>query len=554
MSKETRSPHIPTSSKQKTVEGPGPYVAVVREHLDVDYMGSLKVELLKTTSEGNSESSGEFVPVSYLSPFYGVTPYAGTSENEGYDYTQKSYGFWAVPPDIGTKVLVIFAEGNRGKGYWIGCVQDQNMNFMVPGNASTKFNKEDPTKARPVAEYNKKTEDANGTNATQYLKPCHTDACAILDGSGLADDPIRGTTTSSARRDLPSMVFGWSSPGPIDRRDGTPTIKSGGKIDSIDLKASRLTGTTLVMDDGDPTLFRKGPARGPNAVPSEYVSLKDGGNPVLPFNELFRIRTRTGHQILLHNAEDLIYIAHGSGDSWIEMTANGKIDIYSKDSISIHTENDFNFKAGRDVNIEAGNNINLKAGNQMMTQTAANYEVKVGADGKITCAGTSNITSKHHYETADRIDMNGPPAAKAGDTSVPTRVPKRGSWTGQENKNPLEHTPTKTNANLEEIKKGNANKTSDDKSKDKKPEDTFKQCQVPAGNENAGIDGPAESAAAENKNATLVDDNNGFGNAQGGEFDTTNDNNGFGNSQDGEFGGTSKRTGTASLTDTEGPF
>ena len=60
--------------------------------------------------------------------------------------------------------------------------------------------------------------------------------------------------------------------------------------------------------------------------------------------------------------------------------------------------------------------------------------------------------------------------------------------------------------------------------------------------------------AAENKNATLVDDNNGFGNAQGGEFDTTNDNNGFGNSQDGEFGGTSKRTGTASLTDTEGPF
>ena len=27
-------------------------------------------------------------------------------------------------PDIGTKVLVIFAEGNRGRGYWIGCVQD----------------------------------------------------------------------------------------------------------------------------------------------------------------------------------------------------------------------------------------------------------------------------------------------------------------------------------------------------------------------------------------------------------------------------------------------
>ena len=51
-------------------------------------------------------------------------------------------------PDVGTKVLVIFAEGNRGKGYWIGCVQDENMNFMVPGIASTTYNDEDTTKAK----------------------------------------------------------------------------------------------------------------------------------------------------------------------------------------------------------------------------------------------------------------------------------------------------------------------------------------------------------------------------------------------------------------------
>jgi hypothetical protein len=509
MATETRSPH--SIATTKSLEGPGPYVAVVREHLDVDYMGSLKVELLKTTSEGNSESSGEFVPVSYLSPFYGVTPYAGTSENDGYDYTQKSYGFWAVPPDIGTKVLVIFAEGNRGKGYWIGCIQDQNMNFMVPGNASTKFNKEDPTKARPVGEYNKKTEDANGTNATQYLKPCNPDACLILDSSGLADDPIRGTTTSSARRDLPSMVFGWSSPGPVDRRNGKPTVKSGGKIDSIDIKASRLTGTTLVMDDGDPTLFRKGPVRGPNATPSEYVSLKDGGNPSIPFNELFRIRTRTGHQILLHNAEDLIYIAHGSGDSWIEMTANGKIDIYSKDSISIHTENDFNFKADRNINLEAGQNINIKAGNQMAMETKANWTVKVGADGMLTCAGSSNIKSAAHKETADRIDMNGPPAAEAGAAPTPTRIPKRGSWTGQENKNPLEHTPEKTDNDPKKIKEGKANTTSDDKNKEKNPEDTFKQCQVEP--ESIVDDDPVADSTevgtdtTENKDATLVNQN-----------------------------------------------
>ena len=108
--------------------------------------------------------------VSYPSPVLWYYTHRGVSENEGSDYTQKSYGFWAAP-DVGTKVLVIFAEGNRGKGYWIGCVQDENMNFMVPGIASTTYNDEDTTKAKPVGEYNKKTEEANSRDSTQYIKP-----------------------------------------------------------------------------------------------------------------------------------------------------------------------------------------------------------------------------------------------------------------------------------------------------------------------------------------------------------------------------------------------
>ena len=95
------------------IEGPGPYLAKVKSHLDGEYMGRLKVELLKHNSEGNStETTGQTVTVDYLSPFYGVTPTQAIGNNDGYEWTQKSYGFWAVPPDIGTRVLVIFAEGN----------------------------------------------------------------------------------------------------------------------------------------------------------------------------------------------------------------------------------------------------------------------------------------------------------------------------------------------------------------------------------------------------------------------------------------------------------
>ena len=503
MAEQTRTADA-SAAPAKKVEGPGPYIAIVRNHLDTDYMGTLEVELLKATSEGNTpEASGEVIPVGYLSPFYGVTPFTGTSENEGFDHTQKSYGMWAIPPDIGSKVLVIFAEGNRGRGFWIGCIQDNFMNFMVPGNASTTYNSEDQTRPRPVGEYNKRTEEAVGNDPTQYLKPCNADACAILDANGLASDQIRGTTSSSARREVPSMVFGWSTPGPLDRRPGKPRVKTGEQYQQIDMPASRLTGTTLVMDDGDPSMFRAGPA---DTTPSIYKSLEDGGDPMIPANELFRIRTRTGHQILLHNSEDLIYIAHGSGKSWIEMTANGKIDIYAKDSISVHTENDFNFKADRDINIEAGNNINLKAGNQMMSQTGANWEVKVGADGKLTCGGSSNISSAHHKETATRIDMNGPAALAAGAAAVPSRVPAAGSWTGQENRNPAEHTPAKTNSDPAAVAAGTANSTSDGRAADQASGDTFRKCVMPpaAGASSEGDAGEAEARAAASNNATLT--------------------------------------------------
>jgi Phage-related baseplate assembly protein. len=123
---------------------PGPFEAIVVSHLDPNYMGTLQVELLRKTKTGSlPERSGQLVEVRYLNPFYGVTPLADVSANDGYAYTQKSYGMWFVPPDVGSRVLVIFAEGDISQGFWIGCVQDKYMNFMVPdGRASTEITTE----------------------------------------------------------------------------------------------------------------------------------------------------------------------------------------------------------------------------------------------------------------------------------------------------------------------------------------------------------------------------------------------------------------------------
>ena len=374
----------PEASPQDMV---APRLAEVVGYVDSKYSGTLEVDLM--TSVGNvPRTTGSVISVRYLSPFYGVTPISGKTNT--YNDTQKSYGMWMVPPDPGTKVLVIFVGA---QGFWIGCVQDEFMNFMVPGLAATETNVDKPNERKIVAEYNKLDPSlVVQADATLNKKSIHP-FDAVVENQGLLKDDIRGITTSSARRELPSAVFGISTPGPKDKLGPTGSI---GKIDSTskatNVHVSRLGGTTFVMDDGDDKFIRK---TKPSDGPPEYSNLEDnenGGIKTIPHNELVRIRTRTGHQILMHNSEDLIYIGNARGTAWIELTSDGKIDIYAEDSVSIRTKKDFNFYADRDINLEAGRNVNIKSTGNMNANVTGDYTLIVTKDQKIKVDGTVSTT------------------------------------------------------------------------------------------------------------------------------------------------------------------
>jgi len=427
----------------------GPFLAKVISHLDPTYMGTLEVQILRPV--GNSDSQGQVVQVKYMSPFYGVTGADHLGKENDYNNTQKSYGFWAVPPDPGTTVVVIFINGDFKRGYWIGCVQDENMNFMVPGLAATQQTVEGSIRA-PTAEYNKLVNETV-KDPEQVKKPKHPFA-AVLESQGLLADDIRGLTTSSARRETPSMVFGISTPGPLDK---SSTAKKG-KIGKAEYKinnayVSRLGGSTFVMDDGDDKFVRKTHAKD---GPPEYIAIEQGetgGRRDIPHNELVRIRTRTGHQILLHNSEDLIYIGNARGTTWVELTSNGKIDIYAADSISMHTAGDFNVTADRNINLTStGGSINLNARTNFNATAAGEWNIKAGADGKLTAGGGLHIKSggASTWQGAGQvslggsaivmsggtIDLNGPaaPAATpASDALVASRIPMQEPWPGHEN-------------------------------------------------------------------------------------------------------------------------
>ena len=239
----------PGSDKSWTGANPGPYLGIVKGNMDPTRMGRLKVHI-PSLAKTSDPTENQLITCEYLAPFYGAkggryAKGAGT----GFEDSQHSYGMWMVPPDLETKVLVIFAEGKMEQAYWIGCVQEPYTNHMMPGIASSTntndaldgtfegadagFQQDKKSKYGttnvPSGELNRNRQGAlqNG-NYESIPKPIHPFAETLLK-QGLSADDIRGNTSSSARRETPSQVFGISTPG---RKDETTTKVNVGTKDS----------------------------------------------------------------------------------------------------------------------------------------------------------------------------------------------------------------------------------------------------------------------------------------------------------------------------------
>jgi len=259
----------------------------------------------------------------------------------------------------------------------------------------------------PTGELNRRSIGSGTTTINPEIdamkKPVHPLAKVLAD-QGLVMDTVRGTHTSSSRRETPSNVFGISTPGPLDKRTNSQKGRIGRASNKVNKFVSRLGGHTFIMDDGNDRRLRK---YKPNEGPPEYADLESGdtgGLVEFPHDESFRIRTRTGHQILLHNSEDLIYITNSSGSAWIELTSQGKIDIYSADSISIRTETDFNFVADRDINLSAGRSINLHSASR--TNINSNDNINIRSDSTVYVNADSNLHLKSTGKTMISGDSN----------------------------------------------------------------------------------------------------------------------------------------------------
>lgn len=321
------------------------YVGIVKNNRDPLKKGRIRVYI--PDLGGNIPS--DLITVSYASPFFGSTPESDNKSNE-FRTVRHTYGMWMVPPDLENQVLITFVGGDINKGYWFACVNTHMLSHaMTPAlGSSLNWKAEGQTAGKtssgqryPTVEFNENDDKLRGPNYLSLSpRPIHEIQFDQLVEQGLQDDPIRGTHSSSSQREAPSSTFGFSTPGrplPDTKSLYEQIIKRQRNVADITLEElkprGRQGGHVFVMDDGD-----------------------FAGN-----DNLIKLRSSGGHQIVMHDSSDTMYISNSKGSVWIELDSGGNLNIFTDNSFSVRAKGDVNFHSDSTLNLSSSGNINIKA-------------------------------------------------------------------------------------------------------------------------------------------------------------------------------------------------
>ena len=277
------------------------------------------------------------------------------NQSNTYEIAQQSYGFFMTPPDPGNLVLCCFPPGRGSVGVWFACISNNMSKHNIPAAApSTNFENIDPYSFSqgsgaalansivpgvpyPVGDFNDKNPTTAKSDWIKNLRPINGPAATQLIKAGLDKDITRGAITSSVQRDPVSSVFGFNTPGrPVASQDAKNNPNLNQQVSAgtyvPPLVTSRLAGHSLVMDDGD--IYGK--------------------------NNLVRLKTAAGHQLLMNDSEGFIYISNSTGTAWVELTKEGDVLIYGSRDFSVRTNGNIQMHSDRNVMINAAKGLKLK--------------------------------------------------------------------------------------------------------------------------------------------------------------------------------------------------
>lgn len=404
----------------------------------------------------------------YCTPFGGQTSVGtrgpGIQTSEG----GIAYGMWAIPK-VGAQVLVMCVDGDPNHRVYLGCVFDQFTPHTLPHGRFMYDDHPELEKRngnmRPFGPY---------TSREKAIQPLFDN---LKYAFGNKDEPnyewrTRAADVSVAGVSVDQLNHVYSKV--ADDRDFSYDdwmSTQGYQLNRIDPTATSATGKNL--DSSVYSITSPG---------FHSISMDDRQE-----NCRVRVRTTSGHQILLDDTNERIYIATAKGNNWIEMDQDGNIDIFTTNKLNIHANKDINLTSDESIRLQASKGIHMVAGDEIRMQAAADihvksaanirlqaaasvfnqagseYNVLSGSDMKLTTSTQLNLLAGGNIvENGAQIHLNGQPSAASAKPANPkpamwtNRVPDHEPWARVMTKSDYTHEPeyVYNNKNVNRVERG----------------------------------------------------------------------------------------------------
>ena len=376
------------SSQTGLASNPGPFLAEVMKNDDPLYSGRLLVYIPDFGGDPEQESS--WLLVRYMSPYYGIQPLSNRLAAEPTGVTE-SYGMWMTPPDLGVKVLVMFINGDRSKGVWMGCLPEIGSHGSIPGNDKGDFD---------VFE----NQSAANNDIQSIPRPDHSTAPTFVQ-QGLDADEKRGKTiTTSSLRESPSKVFGMNTP------SGHSFFMDDGAEDGTNkmLRLRTAAGNMIMMNDDTGFVYIT------NAKGTGWVELSPNG-----FIDIY-------------------------GQQGVSIGTPGNIDMHAAGNINMHAGQNIKMVAEKEAKFQGTEKTKIY-GNNLFLQGSDSLEMYSCGKIKLTSIKGQHFKSGGNFVLEGRIfKWNSGSAEEAGQvapdmpteitgyTSTVLRAPNQEPWKGHD--------------------------------------------------------------------------------------------------------------------------
>ena len=283
-----------------------------------------------------------------------ITPFGGSINNKNYtrgtgDGTATSegsihYGFWGVP-ELGAHVLVGCIDGDPRRRFWAGCLPEHQ-------ETHTQFN------GRYDWDSKDGTPDGPLTSSKKPIQPIYDNWTQAFVDRKSREWKTRGAdyqpaAVTKAGNGAPSKLRG------DDYLDDTYEGMSKNEKDAWVREVMGAHGYDWSGFKGAGA-FKSSRVFGLSSPGFHSISMDDR-----PFNSRTKIRSSTGHMILMDDTNERIYIMTNKGNSWLEMDSNGNIDMFSERRVSINAAKDINMTTGGTFRVHADGGIHMYSGHSV---------------------------------------------------------------------------------------------------------------------------------------------------------------------------------------------